>query len=175
MKFLAAVVGPFCALLLCGSSFAQIMFPVPQTALPCIKFDTNSTGQCSSVDNSLSGHAWDDQSALYVGGYYNTGDGGEGVFIKKGTDCTDNGGSVIKDQAATPNCWYRQNLSGNLRQWGVTPGSKYDAAANKTTVVGVGSYLRLFIIPALGDAQITKINTGKVSIKLEETVQLRAG
>jgi hypothetical protein len=54
-------------------------------------------------------------------------DGGEGFFIQQnGTSCTEDKGRVLKDAAG--NCYYRQNLNGDLRQWGATIGSAYDCS-----------------------------------------------
>ena len=54
-------------------------------------------------------------------------DGGEGLFVAGGTGCVssdDDKGSLIVDSIGT--CWYRQNVNGDLRQFGATLGSDYD-------------------------------------------------
>jgi hypothetical protein len=57
-----------------------------------------------------------------------TPDGGEGLFVMGKIGCTssinDDGGSVIVD--TLNECWYRQNINGDLRQFGLTLGSDYD-------------------------------------------------
>src|SRR3954467_9410398 len=48
-------------------------------------------------------------------------DGGEGLLVKHGTGCdgtNTDGGSTFYDAAT--DCWYRENLNGDLRQWGMT-------------------------------------------------------
>jgi hypothetical protein len=68
-----------------------------------------------------------------------TPDGGEGLFVASGS-CSngtgtapsqDDGGSLIVDSytggpSHTGTCWYRQNINGDLRQFGATLGSSYD-------------------------------------------------
>lgn len=95
-------------------------------------------------------------SAIHLASYHCIGgapcapDGGEGLLIHPtgATGCnvsnTDSGRSFFDNSG---NCWYRQNLNGDLRQWGLTLGSAYDGAANGasaadssglvTTAVGV--------------------------------------
>jgi hypothetical protein len=64
-----------------------------------------------------------------------TPDGGEGLFVASGSCATnsDDGGYKIVDSytgggSGTGTCWYRQNINGDLRQFGATKGSKYDCS-----------------------------------------------
>jgi hypothetical protein len=76
-------------------------------------------------------------TALHAAAYYCTtqpciADGGEGLFVKygiPGASCPADGGSVIQDNTphSKQNCWYRQNVKGDFRQWGLTANSLYDA------------------------------------------------
>lgn len=73
----------------------------------------------------------DDFTSFYLVSYGNgttitPQDGAAGLFVRA-TSCTraDDGGAVLHDNHAGPDCFYRQNLNGDLRQWGVTQGSAY--------------------------------------------------
>ena len=154
------------ALLSCSCAAVAQTFPAPQSVLPCITRDaTHSVGLClATPDNSLTGHSggWGGNDAIYVAGYWNSGDGGDGVFVRSGTSCTVNNGTIVKDAAG--NCWYRQNTNGDLRQWGITKGSKYDVDTS-----GISSSSDAFVllstlaIPTLTSGGITNLSFSQVN------------
>lgn len=90
-----------------------------QTVLPCIKYDsTLSTPPCLS-GSDLKGSS-PTGTYVYVAGYFDPADGGQGGFTQmNGTSCADGGGSVIKD--SSNKCWYRQNLDGSVEQFDAVP------------------------------------------------------
>src|SRR5207248_5610867 len=59
---------------------------------------------------------------IYLDGYRALSDGGGGYFVQgRGTaqtSCTDNGGTVLKDNATIRNCFYRASTNWNVREWG---------------------------------------------------------
>ena len=65
------------------------------------------------------------------------GDGAAGLFVRGNavgtspcSSTSDNGGSILIDKGNPgpgKHCFYRQNVSGDLRQWGLIAGSTYDA------------------------------------------------
>jgi hypothetical protein len=100
----------------------------------------------NSIDGTWSGalraNAAPPMFAAHVAAYYCaqscntvTPDGGEGLFVAGAGRCDrttdDDGGYKIVDHY-DPNgddkgtCWYRQNINGDLRQFGATWGSIYD-------------------------------------------------
>src|SRR5437764_6047939 len=118
MKYLAVTIA-LLALAFSGSAEAQT---TTQFVLPCITFDpAHSTGLCTAA-NSLTGANWGAATTIYMGGYWNTADGGQGAFVRNGTSCTANGGTIIRDNGGGigTNCWYRQDISRDLRQWGMS-------------------------------------------------------
>jgi hypothetical protein len=148
---------------------------IPGRATP----DGNAVLQVTSV-YELSQNTLTNYSAAYVGAYYCTAapcptDGGEGYFQRKGGACpTVDGGRTIQD--LHPACWYRQNLNGDLRQWGITTNSVYDAANTPVgSLQAADGIIRTYVIPALRDAGIRTIHTGQVSILLQGQLTLDAG
>ncbi len=124
-------------------------------------------------------------NAAYVASYYCTGTpcipdgkGGEGLFIKNiAATCTTDSGSVFLDSAS--HCWYRQNLNGDLRQWGVTTGSDYDAAKAVNSALlplGATSLIQAaysaLLSTGISNYGITSINTNQVSIYLDATLDI---
>jgi hypothetical protein len=151
---------------------------VPCSATP----DGNAVLQLKSIGD-LASNPLTNYSAAYVGAYYCTGnpcpaDGGQGYFLRKPGACsTVDGGRTIQDmESPTPACWYRQNLNGDLRQWGITTGSVYDAANTPVgSLAAADSLINNNAIPAFRAAGIRTIHTGQVSILLHGTVRLDAG
>ncbi len=132
-----------------------------------------AAAQISEVDSvaALSGIS-PTGTAVYLASYYCSGspcktDGGEGLLLK-GAACTPDGGSTFVDGSG--NCWYRQNLNGDLRQWGITSGSKYDASiySTATTPTAVSSATPIIgpAYGALAKVGITALDTHQVSIYL---------
>jgi hypothetical protein len=103
-------------------------------------------------------------------------DGGEGLLIQKtpgSTVCTEDGGSIFKDHNGV--CFYRQNLNGDLRQWGITAGSLYDASRTAATSLVPSDSLVASATTALTSAGIQTIHTGQVSILLRQSLSLLSG
>jgi hypothetical protein len=84
----------------------------------------------ASVAAITSGHLGQ-YKQIYLSGYGNgtliSGDGGEGNFTQV-TSCTDDDGSCFHDVDGI--AFRRDNLNGDLRQFGLTAGSIYDGATN---------------------------------------------
>jgi hypothetical protein len=58
---------------------------------------------------------------VYVAGYYNLADRGEGEFYNLGSvSCLSDGGSYIYN-TASGDCWERLNLNGSVEQFGAIP------------------------------------------------------
>jgi len=96
-------------------------------------------------------------------------DGAAGLFVKAACNGRgDDGGAVLQDSKHS--CFFRQNLNGDLRQWGVTVGSSYDAnaAVPPTPPQGLSQQLVHTILPDLALAGITNVTTSQVSIFLDK-------
>ncbi len=108
---------------------------VPQAiqAMPCVEYNASiSTGQCTSGTVSLEGStAYDSYTYVYVAGYFNSGDGGQGGFTNNGTTGCIAGdhGSIIKDAGGY--CWHRQNLDGSVEQFNAIPVTSGDGNASE--------------------------------------------
>ena len=117
-----------------GSAWATSAQALP--GLPVREFDSISDLRANSVSPDFAAH---------VAGYYgplSSPDGGEGIFVAHGTcnngtgvgvPSDDDGGSLIVDSythagSDKGTCWYRQNVNGDLRQFGATKGSAYDCS-----------------------------------------------
>jgi hypothetical protein len=129
---------------------------------------SGTTLYTTAPSNTLSVHL---RSYHCLGGLPCKSDGGEGLLVYQGTSCTPDGGSVFQDHLNQ--CWYRANLNGDLRQWGVTAGSQYDAAVSATptaidTILGSA-------ITAFSAAGIQTIHTGQVSVLLHQQHILNQG
>lgn len=114
------------------------------------------------------------------------GDGAAGLFVKNGHSCTDDGGSVIKDNDTGvdgKNCFYRQNVNGDLRQWGLTNGSAYDVYATSDTTTVADASARLNGTPstsagvfaALVSLGIKTFHTGGVSLLIGTRLDIPRG
>lgn len=133
--------------------------------------------------SDLTGNTNTTYTAVYVGSYYCPSgtpcpaDGGQGLFVRStSTTCAADGGRVVVDSEPTPQCWYRQNLNGDLRQWGITAGSKYDASRfTPISHLVASDGLVGAAITALTTAGISTIHTGQVSILLESRLSLPSG
>jgi hypothetical protein len=154
----------FLNIILCLSSqTALAQVPPP----PVMEIDTvSSIATRSDLGN---------YTALHAAAYYCApapsvcvADGGEGLFVKNNTGpCNADGGSVIQDAAMHPrNCWYRQNVKGDLRQWGLTADSPYDAIYAKTNTLTQlnASHIMNVAIASLQALGITEIHTKQVNL-----------
>ena len=101
------------------------------TGVACIKFVSGESSPPCTLPTSLMGAAWGSNTSVTVGGYYNVGDGGGGTFVNNtisgACPVTPDGGTEIQGGGTPVNCWGRQNVSGDLRQWGITHNSVFDA------------------------------------------------
>lgn len=110
-------------------SLASFCIPMPAHAA----YQPGAVVQLPNVA-AIASKSLADTVQINLSGYYAPNDGGEGVFILK--TCTPDGGSCIADGTTpTPNTFYRTNLNGDIRQYGVTAGSSYDITANPTTAL----------------------------------------
>jgi hypothetical protein len=103
-------------------------------------------------------------------------DGGEGLLVRGGTGCTtssSDGGSIFCDQAG--NFWRRENLNGDLRQWGITYHSDYDVVYMGPSASPVSDIITNNVKPALIAAGIQTIHTSQISILLDKAVIIPAG
>ncbi|HWA88460.1 MAG TPA: hypothetical protein VG889_00385 [Rhizomicrobium sp.] len=143
--------------------------------------------EVDSVDavNSPSGLDLTAYTAFHAASYHCASapcpaDGGEGLFLKSGTSCSPDGGSVIKDGASPRNCFYRQNLNGDLRQYGVTLGSVYDCSVSGpsscTSVAPVtGNSPLTSMITAAQLAGLQNVTTSGVQVKITANVTIPSG
>jgi len=132
------------------------------------RFDTVAQFRAATLSNAY-------YSSVYLASYGlgttpTPNDGAAGVFVKAacGTN-SDNGGSILQDSSGK--CFYRQNLNGDLRQWGVIKGSSFDASLPyPASPVDAGLLLVSTVWPALKSAGITRVTTGQVSIFFDSTL-----
>ncbi|GEM_PF-5525545 len=151
------------------------------TAIPArAAIDGNAVLQVTSV-YELSQNPLSNYSSAYVGAYYCTAapcpaDGGQGLFQRvPGTCTTIDNGRTIQDIETHPACWYRQNLNGDLRQWGITTNSIYDAANTSLSSLQPADSIVAKAVTAFTAAGIKTIHTGQVSILLRSTLTLGSG
>lgn len=109
-----ALLGTACALALGGPAAAT-----PQNVVEVDAVDQVSGLHLGSYDAF---HA----AAYHCASRPCAADGGEGLFVKQGTTCSVDGGRILKD--IDSNCFYRQNLNGDIRQFGVVVGSDFDCS-----------------------------------------------
>ena len=114
-------------------------------------------------------------------------DGAAGLFLRtsknsQNVNCSpsdDNGGSILVDAGDIVmgvhvySCFYRQNINGDLRQWGITKGSVYDAGAMGAAATDVNSSFRLAnILGFLANAGFTQATTSQVSVYIATTLNM---
>lgn len=106
-------------------------------------------------------------------------DGAAGLFVKATCNSApDDGGSVLHDSMGL--CFFRQNLNGDLRQWGLTRGSKYDVIANLGPPVNVtdasGQISAAFTaLGSVGKSGPMTVHTSGISLKISQILQIPAG
>jgi hypothetical protein len=141
---------------------------------------------------TLTGSGLGVYSSIYLASYGTaTGaatpqDGAAGLFLRSSTDpagspcqpaTDDNGGSILVDAGdmavPTPHysCFYRQNINGDLRQWGITKGSMYDVGALGASAADVGVRLNTVLLDLAG-AGVTQATTSQVSLYIGTTVTM---
>ena len=158
-----------CALLLCSLSTTAMA-----AAQPTVKEIDSVDGTAVGSQNlqTLTSVTSADAVELHLASYHCLSglpcqpDGGEGLLVKNGTGCSatnTDGGSTFYDGHG--NCWYRMNLNGDLRQWGVTKSSVFDADANlPPTLQSVASFIVNTVYPALAAHGISQLDTHQVSV-----------
>src|SRR5580698_547133 len=164
---------PFLVLLaLAFYSSTEVRATVPTT----VKVDSiDGSGTNVTALHSLSSTDIN-STAIYLASYHCTNgaqpcqpDGGEGLLVlgppptgsSSCTSANEDQGSVFYD--ASNECWYRKNLNGDLRQWGVTYGSSYDANLHGTSANDAHKIIAT-AYQVLSNIGITEINTHQVSI-----------
>lgn len=123
-----------------------------------------------------SGHWGTNYPKFEVSGALVSGDGGYGIFTYSATSCTaDNGGTCLHD--ADGHSYTRDNVTGDIRQFGVTAGSAYDCS----TTTGTGpagcsaaDTLMASLLSAANTKRIPLIQTGGIIIRLASTLTLPA-
>jgi hypothetical protein len=120
-------------------------------------------------------------SAAHVAAYYCSPgscattvfpDGGEGLFVANGNGCAaSDGGYILKDINGV--CWYRQNINGDLRQFGATEGSVYDCKGSRIDGTSGHCTAADTILARAQDAAETagvhRLTTSGVQIRLANT------
>jgi hypothetical protein len=112
-------------------------------------------------------------------------DGADGVFVQAtcpaggGAD----GGSILQDSVS--HCFYRQNLNGDLRQWGLIRGSNYDVEyqlAQAIPSISDASGQIAAAFKALQTASMTsaylgirELHTRGITLKIGTTIQIPPG
>ncbi len=171
---------------LLGLALAVEIMPGHAAQPPVYEVDSIDNVGSSSVTalhgltNTLLGSA----TVLHLASYHCAGgppcasDGGEGLLVlQPGVQChfgstgpgtPEDGGSFFAD--ASNNCWYRKNLNGDLRQWGITVSSSYDVNYNlqhgtPSSIENATPTITKAIL-ALGAVGITSLHTHQVSIKI---------
>jgi hypothetical protein len=111
-----------------------------------------------------------------------TPDGGEGLFVAGAGRCgasDDDGGSKIADQYddgshdGKGTCWYRQNINGDLRQFGATKGSSYDcsgAGIDTCTAADGTPNILLNAQTAAKNAGVRRVTTSGIQIRLASSI-----
>lgn len=173
--------------LLLISSLWLLVFSPPaaaqgSTPYPVVELDSIDGATTGSLHNYMPSKPPSPLSQVYIASYHCyvvisgrcAPDGGEGLLVyQTGSTChaaDEDGGSIFYD--ASHNCWYRTNLNGDLRQWGLTQLSPYDATANKLSAAGASSFIQHNAIPALLAAGITNISTGQVALYFQSVLPL---
>ncbi|MBV9990910.1 MAG: hypothetical protein JOZ72_06410 [Alphaproteobacteria bacterium] len=166
-----ALLGTACALALCGPAHA-----VQQNVV-----EVDAVDGVSSLNLNL-------YSAFHAASYHCAAapcpaDGGEGLFTKNGTSCTPDGGSIVKDM--NNNCFYRQNLNGDLRQFGVVKSSLFNCepspAGHGTSCTPITSTTSTPVNPiaallaAAGTAGLHRITTAGVQVRIDSTLTIPSG
>ncbi len=105
-------------------------------------------------------------------------DGAAGLFTLKTGACSttmDNDGSILVNihTLLSPICYVRQNVNGDLRQWGLTKGSSYDVLTHSTGASDAALELNSKIIPAFISLGIPTIHTGGVSLQFQSMLAMR--
>jgi hypothetical protein len=140
----------------------------------------------------------DSSNSVHLASYYCLSspscqpDGGEGLLVQGSGTCKyqgqsglgtlEDGGSFFAD--AGHHCWYRQNLNGDLRQWGVTSQSVYDVIyeinqghpediADAKPQIDL-AFAALLAQPVVSSGSVT-IHTHGVSIKIGSILKIPAG
>lgn len=146
-------------------SLASFCIPIPVQAA----YQSGAVVQLPNVA-AIASKSLADTVQINLSGYYTSNDGGQGVFVLK--TCTPDGGSCIADGTTpTPNTFQRTNLNGDVRQYGITQGSAYDATTHLGTATDAEPVLTS-MFTALTAAGLTNISTNGVSIYLGETLTL---
>lgn len=98
---------------------------------------------------------------ITLDGYYVAGDGGGGLFTLK--TCTPDHGLCFAD--GTGHTYLRSSPNGNLKAWGITTGSPFDANAFPTSVSGATNRINEAFtnLAAIG---ISNLTTDQVSVYL---------
>lgn len=142
--------------------------------------DVKSLPSVQAVQN----HNWGTTERFYLESYgdgvtettVTRGDGAAGLFVNEHTtSCTDNGGSVLQDSG--DNCFRRQNVNGDLRQWGFTKNSRYDVYRPMGTFADTDDAAPRLnnVLPLLVELGIKTFHTNGVSLRFEHTLVIPAG
>jgi len=118
-------------------------------------------------------------------------DGGEGLFVQKDdTDhcaaSSDDGGSVLVEAKGTiiaPEnyCFVRQNLNGDIRQFGVTPGSEFDCTAGPSCepiTAGTTDHPSVpwtSLVAAAHKEKLVRLTTAGVPVRISSTITIDDG
>src|SRR2546423_5958175 len=157
--------------------FALLLLPCSQafatTQIPLQEIDSVAALRANAPGHFVSPPTWQLHLASYncSGGPPCRPDGGEGLLTWGAGICTslnDNDGSIFHD--ASSNCWYRMNLNGDLRQWGLTAGSAFDASTQASgTLPSDASPTVGKAFTVLAGYGITALTTGQVSLYFDNT------
>src|ERR1051326_2887076 len=102
-------------------------------------------------------------------------DGAAGLFVRDTANCGtnyDDGGSILQDSQGA--CFDRQNLNGDLRQWGLTQNSLFDVIAHPTGASDAAPII-IKAFAALGGTGIKTLHTHGVSLKIGSLVWIPSG
>lgn len=128
---------------------------------PTVSGPGGSTGCTVNVGLTCSNLSGTSYAYVYVNGYYSGADGGGGYFVRNGTSCSANGGTILTDSIG--DCFYRASTNWNVREWGAycdvvvaDQPISYNYSGTPSNVVATTQPLtsndaqKLIVIPGLG-------------------------